>query len=461
MPDALPFHDALYLNRAAATVAFSGSGGKTTCCADLTDESLAKASRVILTTTTKMRVPPQHLDASSLEDIVSTLKRSSELLVLGKASQDGKKLCGPAPALLDRLVDRAATDEVADLIVIEADGSRGASVKGYREGEPVFPCQVDRACVVVGIDAIGADRMSPRVHRAEILWPLLGLEDAARLHENDVARALLSQPAYLAHAARFATSILINKVDDADAVERAEGLLAALEPSLVPRRIVRVIARGAAVPGGVAAIWQRPLRRRIGAVMMAAGTSTRFGGLKQTACVDGVPMAVRSARTLLATSIEVLIVVLGHAASAVRDCLSSYIDDRRMIFVENERHKQGLSTSIACGVSAAADIDGVLLALADMPHIDARTVTRLMAIFSQTPFDLVAPSYNGRRGHPVILDARYVDRLQTLQGDVGAAPLLRRHAADLYAVPVDDEGVVRDIDHAASAASKVSSVGDA
>lgn len=251
MQQASTLHNALRVNEATVTVVFTGCGGKTTCSEAMAAEALALGRRVILTTTTKIRVPSQHVDASSTADVARALRTAREVLVLGRVAPDGKKLQGPPLTLLEALREEA----VANLIVIEADGSRGASVKGYRDGEPVLPRHVDRACVVLGIDAIGADRQSPLVHRPEILWPLLGLRDDARLTVEDVARAVLDQHAFLGHASEIATAILINKIDDPRALELADMLVKILAPHLVERGVTAVFLRGRALAESVVAVW--------------------------------------------------------------------------------------------------------------------------------------------------------------------------------------------------------------
>lgn len=182
------------------------------------------------------------------------------------------------------------------------------------------------------------------------------------------------------------------------------------------------------------------------AVLLAAGSSTRFGALKQLAPIEGVPMLAHAVRELLATTVDTLVVVLGHEGKAVRKGLEPYVDDTRIRFVNNPRAAEGMSGSIATGVRAVADSDGVLIALGDMPEIRAATISLLLDVFRATPFGIVAPTLSGTRGHPVLFDRRYFDALQHLKGDRGATPVLRLHAADLLTVAVDDPGVLRDVD---------------
>lgn len=433
---------ALDLGSEPTVVAFTGSGGKTTCSEGLATEAAALGKRVIVTTTTKIRVPPHALAPRSVDDVREALATTQGPLFVGVVAEDGKKMRGLAPDLLDAIIEARC----ADLTVIEADGSRGASVKGYRPEEPVLPAHVDRLCVVVGPDAVGADRASPLVHRPDVLWPLLGLSEDARLTAELVARALLEQPSYLGGARRFATSILVNKVDDAPTLTRARALVDALAPHLTARGVTQVLARGQALDGGVTVLWRRPARRAVHAVLLAAGASTRFGGLKQTAPVDGSPMIVASLRALLATPVTQVVVVLGHGRHEVEAAARAVVSDPRVAYVVNPHPDEGLSRSLAVGVGAVPLADGVLVALGDMPWIVPETLRRLLDVFADDVRDIVAPVHDGRRGHPVIFSPRFADALAALNGDVGAAPLVRRFAADLRSVEVEDPGVLRDVD---------------
>lgn len=266
-----------------------------------------------------------------------------------------------------------------------------------------------------------------------------------------MARALFQQPAYLEHARDIPTSILINKIDDEQGRHQAKALLAAMQSELTEHQIVRVLWRGRAQT--VETIWQRPPRERIAAVLLAAGTSSRFGSSKPAAQIDGEPMIARAARALLADSIDALYVVVGHESERVRDALLSRVEDKRVRFIENLHYADGMATSIVAGVQAVQNADACLIALADMPFLRTQTVDHLVRAFRVTPYGMIAPIHDGKRGHPVLFDCRYFEALTQLQGDRGASSLLHRRGADLLTVPVDDPGVLLDVDHATVEAS--------
>jgi len=223
--------------RRGDTVAFTGSGGKTTCA-----EALARsAGRTVLTTTTKMRVPERCLDPRSVDEVAAALGPAP--LILGRVADDGRKLVGPPRDVLEAVI----AARVADLVVIEADGSRGASVKGYRDQEPVVPRGADHVVVLIGVDALGTGRHSPLVHRAERLWSLLGLDDEDVLDAPALARAIFEQPGYLPAGC----TLLLNKVDSPQALDAAHAIHEAIAPRL--SGAARVLWRGRMLKGEVQA----------------------------------------------------------------------------------------------------------------------------------------------------------------------------------------------------------------
>lgn len=177
-------------------------------------------------------------------------------------------------------------------------------------------------------------------------------------------------------------------------------------------------------------------------ILLAAGTGRRFGDHKlMHRLVDGTPLGVAAARVL----VEVLprsVAVIRHGDERLRAALL----ETGLEVVENPLAGQGMGNSIACGVGACHDAAGWLVALADMPWIKPSTV-HAVADRLRAGATLVAPSYRGRRGHPVGFAAAWGERLAALDGDRGARGLLDAQAAELTLVDVDDSGSVRDVDH--------------
>ena len=131
--------------------------------------------------------------------------------------------------------------------------------------------------------------------------------------------------------------------------------------------------------------------------------------------------------------------VLEHTLQAVRDSgLPWYLVQGAYA---------GMGDSIAAGVQATRNASGWLILPADLPLIQADTLRRVATALQSSV--VAYPVYCGQRGHPVGFSAVCGDALAALSGDRGAAAVLRHWSAKATAVPVDDRGVVFDIDQVA------------
>jgi molybdenum cofactor cytidylyltransferase len=114
---------------------------------------------------------------------------------------------------------------------------------------------------------------------------------------------------------------------------------------------------------------------------------------------------------------------------------------------------RGMGHSLACGVRAAGDARGWIVALADMPWIAPATIRAVVAALAGGA-PIVVPRVAGERGHPVGFAAAFLGELTALQGDQGARSLLRVHAMHVVHVDVADRGAIRDVDIPADLAGK-------
>lgn len=182
---------------------------------------------------------------------------------------------------------------------------------------------------------------------------------------------------------------------------------------------------------------------RVAGVLLAAGTSARFGDdNKLLATLDGEPLVRHAARALVDASVAPVVVVVGHEADRVRDALAG-LDLR---FVANNAYAEGQSTSVRAGIGALDDaVDAAVIALGDMPFVDPDTVGTLVAAYEAGVGDAVAAAHDGQRGNPVLFDRRFFADLAAVAGDIGGRQVLRE-ADDATCIAVPDSGVRRDVD---------------
>jgi molybdenum cofactor cytidylyltransferase len=180
---------------------------------------------------------------------------------------------------------------------------------------------------------------------------------------------------------------------------------------------------------------------RIAAVLLAAGSASRFGSDKLLHPLPhGVPMAVQSARHLRAV-IENVLAVVAPKTERLAELLQ--VEGCRIVVCESAA--EGMGESLACAARTAGDADALLIALADMPFVRPSSIEAVRDALVRGA-SLVAPYFRARRGHPVGISAKYRGELEALTGDEGARKLLAAHEAELMKVPVGDPGVIRDID---------------
>lgn len=176
-------------------------------------------------------------------------------------------------------------------------------------------------------------------------------------------------------------------------------------------------------------------------ILLAAGFSRRFGGDKRLQpLADGRPMAVVAATNLLAACGRVIAVVRSEDQG-----LAGMLDELGCTVVAAEDAALGMGHSLAAGVAASANARGWLIALADMPRIEAASYQAVLAAL-QGGAAIARPEFGGRPGHPVGFAAEWRKVLLTLSGDAGARAILQSAPGRVVACPVDDAGVLFDVD---------------
>ena len=179
-------------------------------------------------------------------------------------------------------------------------------------------------------------------------------------------------------------------------------------------------------------------------LVLAAGMARRMGRTKQLLPFGDKTVLQTAVDTLVDAKLAGVSVVLGHDAEAVRDSLR----DRPVRFCVNEAYREGMFSSVLCGLRGLpADADAALIALGDQPQIALNAVRAVARAYREGDKGIVIPVSGGKRGHPVLIDLpRYRREILSLSGDRGLKPVVRGHPEDTLEVPVDDEGILRDLD---------------
>ncbi len=184
---------------------------------------------------------------------------------------------------------------------------------------------------------------------------------------------------------------------------------------------------------------------RLGAVILAAGLSSRMGGeQKLVKLLDGKPLLQHSLDTVAALGLADALAVIGHARAEVEAVIAG--SGIRSVF--NPDYASGLGSSIAFGMSNLSPVvEGAFIVLGDMPFLIAEDYRRLAEAFAaEGGKSICRPCHAGRPGHPVLFPKRLFADLRCLSGDQGGAPVIGRHQEDVTLVDVGSPRVLADID---------------
>lgn len=184
---------------------------------------------------------------------------------------------------------------------------------------------------------------------------------------------------------------------------------------------------------------------KVCAILLAAGESRRMRGVnKLQLMVDGEPLLRRTARVLLASKLEHVLVVTGHQ----RTVAEALLDDLPIASVHNENYVDGQMSSVHKGLAALAqDCDGVMICLADQPLLETADINFLIDAFARRQRGaILVPTYAGQRGNPIILDS--AQRAVILAGgqNLGCKRLIETHPELVATVEMPSRHVVVDMD---------------
>jgi CTP:molybdopterin cytidylyltransferase MocA len=186
-------------------------------------------------------------------------------------------------------------------------------------------------------------------------------------------------------------------------------------------------------------------RGGVSAVLLAAGSGSRFGGGKLLAPYRGRPLIEASLANLAEAPVAETVVVVGDDAVRIREISEPY----GVRVVENPDWQSGQSTSVRAGLLALGpEVRAAVVLLADQPLVGRGSVERLVAAFERGAKVAVA-TYGGKRRNPVLFSrAAWPLLLRELSGDEGARAVLRRHPDLVAEVPCDGVGDPVDVDTA-------------
>jgi molybdenum cofactor cytidylyltransferase len=186
------------------------------------------------------------------------------------------------------------------------------------------------------------------------------------------------------------------------------------------------------------------ISQKIAAIVLAAGESRRMGQNKLLLPWQGRTVIESIVATLRGCSLTEIIVIVGHEA----DRVESVLQGQPVRLALNRRFAEGMLSSVQCGIRAASpDLDAFLICLGDQPALRARIIQPLIEAFAERKASIILPSYQGTRGHPLLISSKYRKEIVTLDPRVGLRQLRQHHADEVFIVEISDEAVLQDMDY--------------
>ncbi len=176
---------------------------------------------------------------------------------------------------------------------------------------------------------------------------------------------------------------------------------------------------------------------KVGALVLAAGFSNRFGSIKLLAELDDGVTVVQRTLDEISQALEHSVVI---TRPELRDVLAPYCEEL-VVFHDAEK---GMGATLGFGIQQLRDWDAALVCLADMPFIKSDSYRRIAT--AVTPDNIVVPRFRGQPGNPVAFGTRFFPDLAGLSGDSGGRDVMRANTAQRVLLDLDDPALLQDID---------------
>jgi molybdenum cofactor cytidylyltransferase len=411
-------------------VSFVGGGGKTTSMYHMAGELVKNGMKVIITTTTHIATPDDPslivLLTNEINEVNNALEKHNPVILADKL--ENERLCGIDPMWVSDL------SRLADVILVEADGSRSRPFKAPHDHEPVIPPSSTIVIPVVGAEAVNKPLTEEWTHRTEKIAEITELKPGEKITPEIIAKTLLHPMGGMKGVPSDATFIpLINKADTRDDIGAARKISFCLFQGGIKKTII-------ASHKYRTFIKPFPINGFVSAVILAAGGSSRMGKPKQLLEIGGKTLVSIVIENILASIIDEIIIVTQPDLPLIGD--NEYPEIKRII---NKDWQRGQSSSMKTGLGAVDErTDAVIFFMADQPMVDTGIINRLILTFQETEKPIISPLYNGKKGAPVIFKKRIFDELNLIQGDRGGRDLLEAYPVEY--VNIDMPLAAMDVD---------------
>ncbi|MDX1490400.1 MAG: nucleotidyltransferase family protein [Pseudohongiellaceae bacterium] len=180
-----------------------------------------------------------------------------------------------------------------------------------------------------------------------------------------------------------------------------------------------------------------------GALILAAGFSRRFGGIKLHAKLsNGLTVFEQTLTNISAATDHILVVTRADLADSITRAVHSRAPLAQITVCPDS--DKGMGNTLAHGVQQIEDWRACMICLGDMPFVNTDTYRQLL-IYSN-PHTIAVPRYEQKIGNPISFGHDFFEQISLLQGDAGARRLLQQYPDAVHYVDVNDKAILQDID---------------
>ena len=181
---------------------------------------------------------------------------------------------------------------------------------------------------------------------------------------------------------------------------------------------------------------------KTGIIILAAGSSSRMGELKQLMMYKNKTLLQHIIGEAINANLDPVICVTGYQSDLIKDSIKGM----DVAVVYNRQWPEGMGSGISAGISKVmlSDVDSVILAVSDQPYVSFELFGTMLEKKEQSGKGIVACSYAGTLGTPVLFSKNYFDWLKSLNGNQGAKNIVKLNLPDVF--PVEFEKGIIDID---------------
>ncbi|MCP4670808.1 MAG: nucleotidyltransferase family protein [Desulfobacula sp.] len=184
-------------------------------------------------------------------------------------------------------------------------------------------------------------------------------------------------------------------------------------------------------------------KKKIGGIILAAGSASRMGETKQLLPFKGRPILDHVIQNAIQSKLNEIVVVLGHGASEIKQT----IDFSGIKIVMNHDFLKGQSSSLIKGLENISPIcNAAMFLLADQPLVTPSMINTIINEFKTSSLPVAIPYYNDIRGNPVIIAKSLFHQLNLLSGDTGPRILFKKFEKSILKVPIASNAILIDVD---------------